>query len=112
MPQLAIVADDLTGAADTSACFATAGLATVIRLSGTTMPEADVLAVSTASRDLDSAAAANAVRSALMGISGGQSDEEPRWIYKKIDSALRGNPRDELLAAMEAIGTTRAVVAP
>jgi len=112
MPQLAIVADDLTGAADTSACFATAGLATVIRLSGATLPEADVLAVSTASRDLDSAAAANAVRSALMGISGGQSDEEPRWIYKKIDSALRGNPRDELLAAMEAIGTTRAVVAP
>ena len=44
MPQLAIVADDLTGAADTSACFANAGLATVIRLSGATVPNADVLA--------------------------------------------------------------------
>jgi len=112
MPQLAIVADDLTGAADTSACFATAGLATVIRLSGTTMPEADVVAISTASRDLDSAAAADAVRSALVGISGGQGNAKPRWVYKKIDSALRGHPRDELLAAMEAIGTTRALIAP
>src|SRR5215204_1600834 len=102
MPQLVIVADDLTGAADTSACFAIAGLATVIRLTGTTMPEADVLAISTASRDLDSAAAAHAVRSALAGISGGQGNAEPRWVYKKIDSALRGHPRDELLAAMEA----------
>src|SRR5215217_9064725 len=111
MPQLAIVADDLTGAADTSACFATAGLATVIRLSGT-MPEADVVAISTASRDLDSAAAADAVRSALAGISGGQGNAKPRWVYKKIDSALRGHPRDELLAAMEAVGTTRALVAP
>ena len=34
------------------------------------------------------------------------------WFYKKIDSALRGHPRDELLAAMEAIGATRALVAP
>src|SRR5215208_1968791 len=108
MPQLAIVADDLTGAADTSACFATAGLATVIRLSGATMPEADVLAVSTASRDLDSAAAAAAVRSALIGICGAQSDVGPQWFYKKIVSALRGHPRDEMLAGMEAIGTTRA----
>ena len=32
MPQLLIVADDLTGAADTGACFARAGLGTVIRL--------------------------------------------------------------------------------
>ena len=82
MPQLVIIADDLTGAADTSACFACAGLATVIRLTGTTMPEADVVAISTASRDLDSAAAADAVRSALVGISGGQGNAKPRWVYK------------------------------
>ena len=82
MPQLAIVADDLTGAADTSACFANAGLGTVIRLSGATVPNADVLAVSTESRDLDSAAAAKTVRSALIGIAGGQGDAGPRWVYK------------------------------
>ena len=47
MPQLVIVADDLTGAADTGACFASAGLGTVIRLSGATVPNADVVVVST-----------------------------------------------------------------
>jgi uncharacterized protein YgbK (DUF1537 family) len=112
MPQLVIVADDLTGAADTSACFAQAGLGTVIGLSGTTVPNADVAAVSTESRDLDGTAAAAAVRSALSRIVGGQGDAAPRWIYKKMDSALRGHPRDELLAAMDAIGATRALVAP
>ena len=71
MPQLVIVADDLTGAADTGACFAAAGLGTVIRLSDTTVPNVarrrrDV--VSTESRDLDGTAAAEAVRSALIAI--------------------------------------------
>jgi len=84
MPQLVIVADDLTGAADASACFAQAGLGTVIRLSGTTVPNADVLAVSTESRDLDKTAAAAAVRSALNRIVDGQRDAAPRWIYKYI----------------------------
>ena len=112
MPQLAIVADDLTGAADTGACFAAVGLATLIRLKGTTAPNADVVIVSTESRDLDETAAADAVRSAVTGIVGGQVDGGPRWIYKKIDSALRGHPREELLAAMDAIGAPRALVVP
>ncbi len=112
MPQLVIVADDLTGAADTGACFASAGFATVVPLSGTTIPNADVVVISTESRDLDRTAAAKAVRSALIAIAGDRGDTGPRWIYKKIDSALRGHPRDELFAAMEATGTRRAVVAP
>jgi uncharacterized protein YgbK (DUF1537 family) len=81
MPQLVIVADDLTGAADASACFASAGLDTVIRLSSTAVPNADVVAVSTESRDLDGTAAAAAVRSAFSRIVGGQRDAAPRWIY-------------------------------
>src|SRR5918994_1608301 len=112
MPQLVIVADDLTGAADTGACFASAGFATVVPLSGTTIPNADVVVISTESRDLDRTAAAEAVRSALIAIVGDQRDAGPRWIYKKIDSALRGHPRDELFAAMEATGARCAVVAP
>jgi D-threonate/D-erythronate kinase len=112
MPQLAIVADDLTGAADTGACFADAGLTTLIRLQGTAVPNADVVVVSTESRDLDPAVAADAVRSVLTGLGGGQGDARPPWIYKKLDSALRGHPREELLAAMEALGATRALVVP
>ena len=33
MPRLIIIADDLTGAADTAACFAQAGLRTVVMIS-------------------------------------------------------------------------------
>ena len=82
MPQLVIVADDLTGAADTGACFAAAGLVTVIRLSDAMVPNADVAIVSTESRDLDGAAAAEAVRSALIAIGAGAGNAAPRWIYK------------------------------
>src|SRR3954447_9736933 len=112
MPQLVIVADDLTGAADASACFASAGLGTVIHISSTAISNADVVGVSTESRDLDGTAAGATVRSTLSRIFGEQRDAAPRWLYKKMDSALRGHPRDELLAAMEAIGATRALVAP
>ena len=108
MPQLAIIADDLTGAADTGACFAAVGLATLIRLQGPSASTADIVIVSTESRDLDGTAAAHAVRSAIIDIVGDQGDEEPQWVYKKIDSALRGHPREDLLAAMDAIGATRA----
>ncbi len=81
MSQLVIVADDLTGAADTGACFASAGFATVVPLSSTTIPNADVVVISTESRDLDQTAAAEAVRSALIPIVGDRGDAEPRWIY-------------------------------
>jgi D-threonate/D-erythronate kinase len=120
MTQLAIVADDLTGAADTGACFANAGFATVIPLSGTAIPDADVVVLSTESRDMIASDAARAVVQAVAMVIAGRGrdcevspfDSNSVLYYKKIDSALRGHPRDELLAAMEAVGTTRALVAP
>src|SRR5215217_4458867 len=119
MPRLVIVADDLTGAADTGACFASAGFATVVPLSDTAIPNADVVVLSTDSRDLSASDAAQAVTAAMARMTsarrGGSkrgSDADSVLIYKKIDSALRGHPRDELLAAMEATGARRALVAP
>jgi D-threonate/D-erythronate kinase len=117
--QLAIIADDLTGAADTGACFAEAGLATVIALSSAAIPDADVVVLSTESRDISASDAARAVKGAVARLADGEGDDSALrsdsnrvWIYKKMDSALRGHPREELLAAMEAIGATRALVAP
>ncbi len=119
MTQLAIIADDLTGAADTGACFAKAGLATVIALSSAAIPDADVVVLSTESRDISASDAARAVKGAVARLADGEGDDSALrsdsncvWIYKKMDSALRGHPREELLAAMEAIGATRALVAP
>jgi uncharacterized protein YgbK (DUF1537 family) len=108
MPQFVIIADDLTGAADTGSSFADAGLATVIPLSPAWTGVADVLSCSTESRDLDAPAAALAFKTATAAL----LNDRPRWFYKKIDSALRGHPRDELLAVMAMTGATRALVAP
>ncbi len=112
MPRLIIVADDLTGAADTGACFADAGLATVIPLGGAPAPPADVVVLSTESRDLTAAEAARAVATAVAPWTGAAGDAGRPWFYKKIDSALRGHPRAELLAMLAATGATRAIVAP
>ena len=118
MIQLVIVADDLTGAADTGACFANAGLATVIPLSGAAIPDADVIVLSTESRDMTESDAAQSVAAAVARLTAGNGNPDGRrvpnsvWFYKKIDSALRGHPRAELLATMEAIGARRTVVAP
>ncbi len=109
MTMLAIVADDLTGAADTSACFADAGWRTVIPFTTVAPGDVDVLALSTESRDLADFEAAEAVYRAILTMA---ANAPPRWLYKKVDSALRGHPREELLAAMNALGTRRALVAP
>lgn len=109
MTMLAIVADDLTGAADTSACFADAGWRTVVPFTTMAPGDVDVLALSTESRDLADFEAAEAVYRAILTMA---ANAPPRWLYKKVDSALRGHPRDELLAAMNALGTRRALVAP
>lgn len=114
MSQLAIIADDLTGAADTSACFADAGFSVALPLQkhDTSAIGADVTALTTESRDLAPDASTRIVGAAVSGACAASGTSAPRWIYKKIDSALRGNPRDELLAAMAAIGAARTLVAP
>jgi len=119
MPRLVIVADDLTGAADTGACFASAGFATVIPLSDTVIPNADVVVLSTDSRDMSASDAAQAVTAAMARMTSARRGGSKRGsgadavlFYKKIDSALRGHPREELLAAIEATGARRTLVAP
>lgn len=99
-PQFVIVADDLTGALDTAACYAAAGYSTVLPLGGAAPVQCDVLTVSTESRDLPVEQAAARVRDAVCGLRDGCA---PRWWYKKIDSALRGHPAEELEAMLDVL---------
>jgi uncharacterized protein YgbK (DUF1537 family) len=110
--QLAILADDLTGAADAGGTFASAGFSTVIALGESRVEDVDVLVLSTDSRELDAASAADANRRAARSLLPKTPLPPPRWVYKKIDSALRGHPCAELLAVMTEMGETRALVAP
>jgi uncharacterized protein YgbK (DUF1537 family) len=96
-PRLVIVADDLTGAADSAAHLA--GRADVMLLihAETTWPQADVIALDTDSRHIASAEAARRVEAAVRrAVSLGAVP------FKKIDSTLRGNVAVEVRAAADA----------
>lgn len=111
-PAILVVADDLTGAADTGVAFAAAGYSTAIPLPGRALPAADVLALTTESRDLPPEQAFATVMTAVERSWRGPTGRGETLIYKKLDSALRGHPGPELAAVMEVTGLRRAIVAP
>jgi uncharacterized protein YgbK (DUF1537 family) len=110
--QVVIIADDLTGAADSGAAFATHGYTTAIPFGGSPLPEVDVLVLSTESRDDARQAAVQSCRLAARMVIDHTGPSAPRWVYKKIDSALRGHPCEELLAVMDELGESTACVIP
>jgi len=99
--KVAIVADDLTGAADSAAPFAARGLETVVALSSGAVVEADVVALDTDSR---AAPAPERVAAAFRAL-------RAEMLVKKIDSTLRGHVAVEIEAAVAATGA-EAIVAP
>jgi uncharacterized protein YgbK (DUF1537 family) len=110
--QLLIIADDLTGALDSAVTLAAVGLRSVVARRPSDLPAAarsgaDVVAVSTASRE-GSAAAARANTEQVF-------DLLPRpaaMVFKKIDSRLKGHVGPELAAVGARSGIGRALVAP
>lgn len=102
---LGIVADDLTGAMDSSGYFASLGFSTVVILDPGFPSTADVVVITTNSRAEDSDTARERVRQAVRSLAG-------RVIYKKIDSTLRGNIGIELEGAIKELAGEKAVVAP
>lgn len=111
MVSIAIIADDLTGAADSAAFLAGSGMATLLPMRADGFRPADVITLSTESRDLPAADAARAAAKAvrrMLAWNGGR----PALLYKKLDSGLRGQLAAELTAVMDAAGAGGAVVAP
>lgn len=100
---LLIIADDFTGALDTGVQFAARGIRTRVVVEPDvdfTACEAEVLVVDTETRHLPAAKAYDGVfrlteRALRAGVS---------YIYKKTDSALRGNIGAELAALLKASG--------
>ncbi|VXC56114.1 putative D-threonate kinase [Arthrobacter sp. 9AX] len=107
----AIIADDLTGAADAAAAYGPTHTSSVILDVDCIWPEAEILSVNTESRYLAAEEAASAVTSAV-----GRALAQDRRIFKKIDSLLRGNVGAEVAATLAATAQGRgrglAIVAP
>jgi D-threonate/D-erythronate kinase len=115
MPEILILADDLSGAADCAGGCAAAGLDALVLLEAASSGEAtaSVLAIDLHSRDGCPAEAGRAMARAL----GLARDAHTKIIYQKMDSTLRGNWAHELVYARGAIpGPTDkaplAIVAP
>jgi uncharacterized protein YgbK (DUF1537 family) len=113
--RLAILADDLTGAADTGGPFAAAGRATAVLLSPDApapLPPADVIVLTSESRSLPPDQAREATRRCARRIDAWCQGDASARVYKKIDSTLRGHPAIELEVLMDTLGDRAALVAP
>jgi uncharacterized protein YgbK (DUF1537 family) len=110
---LAVIADDLTGAADTGIQFGRFGNQVLLvphQELAAIKPESikGVLAVSTESRNLSPDTAGERVRQT--GVAVGRL--RPQMIYKKIDSCMRGNVGAEVAALADVFGCRGALIAP
>src|SRR5258706_2475008 len=96
MIRVGIIADDLTGAADTAVQFVRAGWETELQLRGRSSA-AQAIAVTTESRGWPARESAEAVSAAVTRL----RDANVTHLYKKIDSTLRGQLRAEVHAVVE-----------
>jgi len=110
-----VIADDLTGAADTGVQFVIRGLNTCLISPDSARPidfsrylKRDVLVVNTHSRGLNARQASERVALLLKDY---RRDLFP-LVYKKIDSTLRGNMGSEIDALLEKTGFSVGFVAP
>src|SRR4051794_154480 len=105
----AVVADDLTGAADSGVQLARAGYRTAVAFHGAALPGdggLDAVVADTDSRAADPGSARERVRDAVRRLAGASI------VLKKIDSTLRGPVAAEIGAALQASGRRVAIVAP
>jgi uncharacterized protein YgbK (DUF1537 family) len=109
-----ILADDLTGANDTAIQFVKQGLSALVithiqSLGPVVFNGYDVIAINSDSRGMRADTAYRAVRETM-----GRLDavRNGYFIYKKMDSVLRGNPGKELAAVMDEMDISLALAAP
>lgn len=110
---IGIIADDLTGADDTALQFHLKGCNTQILLDYSVIPagkaNTQAWAVSTETRNKSPEESVRIVKEATNSLINSLNIE---YLYKKIDSTLRGNIAQESLAVLEVMGGDAAVMVP
>src|ERR1700694_4344761 len=107
--EAAIVADDLTGALDMAAPFASRGFATRLLLDHAqevSNVDTQVLTLTSASRGLPAQAAEENIRAAMRAA----LVRKPRILISKIDSMLRGDVANAVSAAFQVSGRRHGLV--
>lgn len=103
---IAVIADDFTGAAEIGGIGLKYGLKVIIETKVNEAPDADLLIIATDTRSMTGEEAAKEI----LQISKELEKLQPEYVFKKLDSVLRGNVSHELFAQMEALGKKRAIV--
>ncbi|MCG7367740.1 four-carbon acid sugar kinase family protein [Pantoea sp. ACRSH] len=107
-----VIADDFTGANDAGSGLAKAGARVHVLFSSEApldVAAADVWVISTDSRAVSAAEAAARTEAVVRRH---QDFIAQGWLFKKIDSTLRGNIGAEVRAALAASGKQRALIVP
>ncbi len=105
---IVVIADDLTGATEIGGIGLKFGLSSVIISDLREVEESDLLIVNTNTRSKSSRQAVRIVSEVASRLVAGQ----PRLIYKKIDSVLRGHVMEENESFREALGARRSLIVP
>lgn len=105
---IGVIADDLTGAAELGAIGWRHGLRAEIVRSGKPGKHADVVCVDTDSRVCDPQEAGKRAAAAAKMLQAAGA----KWIYKKVDSVLRGQVTAEIEAVMKQLKLESALLLP
>ncbi|HFZ8995629.1 TPA: four-carbon acid sugar kinase family protein [Citrobacter freundii] len=106
-----VVADDFTGANDAGCGLARYGARVNVAFDCHTplnANDADAWVINTDSRAIEAAQAKARVQQAISHA----GQQATGWVFKKIDSTLRGNPGAEIEGALTASGKSLALIAP
>lgn len=107
MCSLRLLADDLTGALDSAAAFATSGAPVAVRWHGEVDAQEN-FAFDSATREADAVDACSIINSLSAMLAGGSND----IVYKKIDSLFRGHEAAELDVILRQLKPAYCIIAP
>lgn len=105
---IAVIADDFTGAAEIGGVGLRRGLKVLIETSVSGAIDVDLLVIATDTRSMNTEDARKEVEKVTRKL----RELKPGFIFKKIDSVLRGNVMEELLALQSVMGKDRIICVP
>lgn len=105
---IAVIADDFTGAAEIGGIGLLRGLRVLIETSVEAVDNIDLLVLATETRSMP----AELARQEIEKVARQLQKLKPIYIFKKMDSVLRGNVYDELISQQVASGKKRTIMVP
>lgn len=104
--EIVVIADDFTGANDAGVSLALSGKKVSVAFQTPFTDDTDALVINSDSRAMKASEAAEKLTRYATDV------HAAKWLIKKIDSTLRGNPGAEVEALLRLSGKGQAIIAP